>query len=85
MTSIGKWAFVYCDGLTSVISKIKNPYDIDDLVFWGKYDSATLYVPEGTTELYKAVNGWKNFANIVEGEPTGIHDVRKGTSEVFDV
>ena len=30
--------------------------------------NATLYVPEGTSEKYKAIKGWTMFADIVEGE-----------------
>ncbi|MDE5906661.1 MAG: hypothetical protein K2G66_03415 [Alistipes sp.] len=30
--------------------------------------TATLYVPVGTTEAYKAAVGWKEFKNIVEME-----------------
>jgi len=37
--------------------------------------NAMLYVPTGKMEVYKATEGWKDFANIVEGTPTGITSV----------
>lgn len=38
------------------------------------YEYATLYVPKGTLEAYKVVIPWKNFANIVENDNSGIED-----------
>ena len=77
VTSIGGWAFEG-ENLTTVVSLIENPF-----VIGGKSSSyrafsvntfnyATLYVPVGTIDKYKARNGWKDFAYIVEGTPTGI-------------
>ena len=67
--TIGNGAFTACTGLTSVTSRIKTPYAIDDSVFSGQtYRTATLYVPVGTKALYQKANGWKNFLNIVEQE-----------------
>ena len=73
MTNIGWQAFSSCSGLTSVISKIEILFDIDDYVFDNTtYESSTLYVPKGTKSKYELAEGWKNFSNIVEGDPTGI-------------
>ena len=77
VTSIGEGAFDGVD-LTTVVSLIENPF-----VIVGKssssrafsentFDNATLYVPVGTKEKYQATDGWKDFAYIVEGTPTGI-------------
>ena len=77
VTSIGDEAFDGVD-LTTVVSLIENPF-----VIVGKssssrafsentFDNATLYVPVGTKEKYQATDGWKDFAYIVEGTPTGI-------------
>ncbi len=80
VTRIGDQAFcgVY---IPTVISLIENPFTIqgkssNDKVFsLNTFDNATLYVPQGTIEKYKATDGWKDFANIEEGEPVGINVV----------
>ena len=65
-------AFMNCP-LESVISKIENPFVIDDGAFganksgdYNSFQTATLYVPHGTKAKYEATAGWKNFQNIVE-------------------
>ena len=35
---------------------------------FSSYDDATLYVPAGTVEKYKAAAGWNQFSKIVEIE-----------------
>ena len=70
VTSIEYRAFNGCSGLTSVISKMENPCSIygncfDQDVFY----NATLYVPKGTVDKYKATNYWNLFLFIEEGEP----------------
>ena len=76
VTSIGGGAF-NCDNLATVISLIENPFKI-----YGKSSSysvfsqntfmnATLYVPIGTKEAYKATDGWKDFMFIEEGTGGG--------------
>lgn len=63
--SIGGAVFQGCNNVDSVFSYATTPPAISDACFSGAcYDNATLYVPdepEGTIELYKDANGWKNF------------------------
>ncbi len=47
--------------------------------------NATLYVPQGSLEAYKTADGWNNFTNIVEFDPTGIEDVTKDDALAFEV
>ena len=70
VTSIVKDAFHACNNLTSINSKIKVPFTIEENVF--QYNNqvipATLYVPVGTKSLYASTAGWSLFTNIVEKE-----------------
>ena len=93
VTSIGDEAFDGA-GLTTVVSLIENPF-----VIKGKSSSyrafslytfynATLYVPVGTIDKYKATDGWKDFAYIVEGTPTGIkviENTQNKNATVYDL
>lgn len=65
LTSIGLYAFQCCN-LTSVVSLIKEPFNIDSETFAHSYSSATLYVPQGTKEKYQATYAWNQFKTIVE-------------------
>lgn len=81
VTSIGYNLFEGCNALEWVMSMVKQPA----AVTWGEYafygwPGYTLYVPFGTTELYKEA-GWAPMDNniIVEG-----HDSEKFTAENAD-
>ena len=67
VTSIGDGAFDGCY-ILNVVSLIENPFRIDESTFSrDTYYNATLYVPVGTIDKYKATEGWKTFAFIEEG------------------
>jgi hypothetical protein len=81
--SIDQEAFYKCSGLTSVVSLIEEPFNIDNSVFkYGPYDNATLYVPDGTIDKYKATESWNRFVNIKEGA-TGINDIKEDLSKQY--
>ena len=75
VTNIDNSVFSGCSSITSIISLIGNPFSI-----YGKnnsdrtfdidiFENATLYVPKGTIDEYKATGGWKDFRFIEEGNP----------------
>lgn len=70
VTSIGQRAFYQCTGLESIVSEIASPFAIDENVFESSqtkiYTDATLFVPEGTIDNYKATEGWNKFVIIEE-------------------
>ena len=76
VTSIGSGAFAGWN-LPVVISLIENPFKItgktpDYRTFsQNTFNNATLYVPEGTIDKYKATDGWKDFLFIEEGTGGG--------------
>ena len=83
VTSIGYYAFGYCSGLTSVFSLIEEPFNIHSSVFSDEtYNNATLYVPDGTIDKYKATESWNRFVNIEEGA-TGINDIKEDLSKQY--
>ena len=71
VTSIGKGAFVNTD-ITNIISYIENPFPIEGVGSSNKsfsnntFYNATLIVPKGTLDKYKAIEGWKDFVYIEE-------------------
>ena len=76
VTSIGYNAFDGVD-IPTVISLIENPFTINGKTSGSgtfsqnTFNNATLYVPKGTIDKYKATNGWKDFFFIEEGVGPG--------------
>ena len=81
LAAIGNNAFQSNRALNAVVSHIQTPMNIDVNVFqivnWNsdkqEYEytpsPAILYVPVGTKSAYQAIEGWTQFAKIVEGDP----------------
>ena len=76
VTNIGDRAFDGAD-ISNVVSLIENPFKItgktsDNRTFsQNTFLNATLYVPKGTIDKYKATDGWKDFVFIEEGNGSG--------------
>ena len=66
LTSIGEYAFYNCANLASVTAESTEPLDIDYSCFFNHYSTATLYVPKGCYEVYKAAQNWRYFTHILE-------------------
>lgn len=66
VTQIRDAAFYGCVNIKEIVSLIEQPFAIGQ-AFTDIYDSATLYVPVGSMDEYKATEGWNQFQNIVEG------------------
>ena len=73
--TIQDYAF-YNSKVSIIISKIENPFEIT----WKQFDyysfaNATLYVPIGTIDKYKAKAGWKDFKHIEEVDSNNEEEV----------
>ena len=83
VTSIGEYAFNRCFGMKEINSKITTPFVIDATTFSDEtYSQATLYVPKGKVNKYKATESWNSFKYIVEeGTTTGIDEIAAQANE----
>ena len=76
VTSVGNRAFDGVD-IPTIISLIENPFTIKGKTSnfrtfsQNTFLNATLYVPKGTIDKYKATDGWKDFLFIEEGTGGG--------------
>ena len=73
VTSMGECVFEGCNKLLTIISRMVNVCTIPENCFEQYvYNNATLYVPQGKTYKYKAIDYWTKFLTIEEGEPSGV-------------
>ena len=77
-TIIGSRILYGCNNLKVINSTIKEPNPISKDVFDGISDEAVLYVPTGTTTVYKETEGWNSINTILDGFFTG--DIFSGNS-----
>ncbi len=86
VTTIGKRAFADTDNLMTIVSLIEKPSRFDEganaAFHWKTMTTGTLYVPIGTIDIYKSTIGWKDFRNIVEGNPSGIEQPLSNTKQI---
>ena len=67
--------------IQQIVSLIEEPFEIVGISSLlqtfseNTFNNATLYVPLGAIDKYKAMYGWKDFNNIVEFDPSGIKRV----------
>jgi uncharacterized protein YjdB len=66
-------SFIGCQELTDVYCLAENVPRTSSDAFDGSYiEYATLHVPKGSIDSYKAVEPWKNFKAIIEMEPSSV-------------
>ena len=74
--SIGDKAFAGCEKITEIKVALEKPIKGSDDIFANAvYDNATLYIPNGTEQLYQKREPWNMFFDIVEIDFTEIEDV----------
>ena len=79
ITTLGKYAFQRCSNLLSVYVSWPTPISAYDTFSEANLGNCTLYVPQGTEQDYFLADGWGDFGNIVEYDPTGIDKVTTST------
>lgn len=75
--TIAKRAFSNCNSISSIKLYSSEPQPISNDAFPGIVKlNATLYVPQGAKTIFEGIDGWNDFANIVELEDSGIRATR---------
>ena len=98
--AIGESAFAGCSNLKSITVNIDTPLDLTaesdvrdimktsggSSIFEGvDLETCILYVPDGSVELYKAADVWKEFKNIRPISSAGMNGVFANDGKPFDV
>lgn len=65
VTSIGEYAFLECQSLRTIRSRIEHPFKISDTTFSDETKvEGSLFVPAGAKPLYQTTEGWNKFSRI---------------------
>ena len=81
--SIGDKAFTGCEKITEIKVALEKPIrGSADIFADAVYDNATLYIPNGTEQLYQKREPWNLFFYIAEMDFTGIDEVKGENGEV---
>ena len=60
--------FYNCTSLTSVTIEATTPPTLGNNVFYNT-NECPIYVPSESVEIYKAANGWSNYASRIQAIP----------------
>lgn len=81
LTTIGNYVFMECTNIASVYAYMPTPPALSNTDFDTEVTAnATLYVPQGHAQDYRATAYWSDFANIVEFNPAGVEHTPAGMS-----
>jgi hypothetical protein len=66
VTTIGDYAFYYCDSITEMYVKAVNPPLLGYDAFYAVLTTIPVHVPCGSITAYQSASGWNNFTNIID-------------------
>ena len=81
---IGWEAFRECWVLDDIYYNCENPIAGDKLIFEGRYDTATLFVPEYCIKKCEETEPWKSFSHIRSFPENGLVKVSMSDNEFDD-
>lgn len=83
VTDIGSKSFAGCSSLTAIYCNNVTPnICASDAFDNNTYNTAKLIVPNGSKTAYESAEGWKNFKNIEEMNPSAIHNAKTTEDDV---
>lgn len=87
VTYIGEGAFAFCSGFNDVKVNWETPLTVTSYYVFSTdtYSTATLSVPVGTLEAYKADSFWGDFYNIIEDSSLAVEDNLVNSAKVYTI